>query len=348
MEEMKARQRSRDRNIIEGDKNIAYFQAVANQRNRKKRICGLDGPDGWIDDNSKMLIHAVDFYKSLFGQDESSEVKLDSNFWGEEERVTCEEAKLLEANFSEEEVKDAVFGSYADGAPGPDGLPFLFYQTFWEVIKKDLMRLIDCFCDACLASIPIYLLSVIKFPRWAIDMNNSQMGHFLWNDSADHHKYHLANWQLVSQKKDVGGLGSWIFRYQLNNNAIWRNIVDFKYKREERNVFCCPNVGTSPFRKGVLWAMKAAHMGIKWVIGDVGRYRRMYSGFNDVAMGGDNEEEVAAEDDRGVDAFGDAIRDAQRECESDKEKAKFERMLEDHRKSLYPTTEEGQKSWVPH
>jgi hypothetical protein len=47
---------------------------------------------------------------------------------------------------------------------------------------------------ACLASIPIYLLSVIKFPRWAIDMINSQMGHFLWNDNVDLHKYHLANW----------------------------------------------------------------------------------------------------------------------------------------------------------
>ena len=44
-----------------------------------------------------------------------------------------------------------------------------------------------------------------------------------------------------------------------------------------------------------------------------------YGRFNDVAMGVDNEEEVAAEDDRGDDAFGDAIRDAQRECESDKE-----------------------------
>jgi len=32
---------------------------------------------------------------------------------------------------------------------------------------------------ACLASIPIYLLSIIKFPRWAIDMINSHMGHFL-------------------------------------------------------------------------------------------------------------------------------------------------------------------------
>ena len=53
-------------------------------------------------------------------------------------------------------------------------------------------------------------------------------------------------------------------------------------------------------------------------------------------------EDVAAD----VDALVDAIRDAQRECESEEEKAKFKRMLEDHRKLLYPTTEDGQKSWV--
>ena len=49
------------------------------------------------------------------------------------------------ADFSEEETKEAVFGSYADGAPSPDGLPFLFYQVFWDVIKKDLMMLVNSF-----------------------------------------------------------------------------------------------------------------------------------------------------------------------------------------------------------
>jgi hypothetical protein len=51
---------------------------------------------------------------------------------------------------------------------------------------------------ACLASIPIYLMSIIKFPKWAINMINSHMAHFLWNNSENKHKYHLAHWQLVT------------------------------------------------------------------------------------------------------------------------------------------------------
>ena len=67
---------------------------------------------------------------------------------------------------------------------------------------------------------------------------------------------------------------------------------------------------------------------------------------NDTAME-EAEEEVAAEDEP-ADDLCQVIRDAQRECESEKEKIKFERMLEDHKKLLYPTCDVGRKSWEPH
>ena len=66
-----------------------------------------------------------------------------------------------------------------------------------------------------------------------------------------------------------------------------------------------------------------------------------YGAFDDTAIG-ETEEEVTAKD-KSDDDLGRAIHDAQRECESDKKKIKFERMLEDHKKLLYPTCDAGQK-----
>ena len=61
MEETKAKQRSRDRFIKEGDRNTAYFQTLANQRNRKKNINALLGPEGECVENKGMLEIATNF-----------------------------------------------------------------------------------------------------------------------------------------------------------------------------------------------------------------------------------------------------------------------------------------------
>ena len=55
----------------------------------------------------------------------------------------------------------------------------------------------------CLASIPIYLMSFIKFPKWAIKAINTQMANCLWDDLVDHRRYHLVNWETVSMCKDL-------------------------------------------------------------------------------------------------------------------------------------------------
>lgn len=79
-------------------------------------------------------------------------------------------------------------------------------------------------------------------------MVNSHMVLFLWSTNEDEHKYHLANWQLVAQKKELGALGipdlenkilsllsSWIFRYSLNSYSIWTKIIDHKYRTDYPN-----------------------------------------------------------------------------------------------------------------
>jgi hypothetical protein len=79
---------------------------------------------------------------------------------------------------------------------------------------------------ACLASIPIYMMLVIKFPKWVVEAINSQMTNFFWNDQENNRKYHLSNWQSLAQKKELGGmrvpdlrdlnlclLASWMQRY---------------------------------------------------------------------------------------------------------------------------------------
>ena len=129
-EETKAWQRSRDRHIKEGDRNTSYFHALANQRRRKKRIAILDGPNGPVDSNAEMLKVASDFYKNLFAKEEKLDISLGAHFWEPDEMVTYEENKNLQKPFSVEEIKAAVFESYAGGAPGPDGFSFMFYQSF--------------------------------------------------------------------------------------------------------------------------------------------------------------------------------------------------------------------------
>jgi hypothetical protein len=46
---------------------------------------------------------------------------------------------------------------------------------------------------ACLASIPVYLMSIIRFPKWIIKIINSHMANFFWDDLEEKHKYYLSN-----------------------------------------------------------------------------------------------------------------------------------------------------------
>jgi hypothetical protein len=66
---------------------------------------------------TKEMLHlAVNFYKILFGPEPRLDISLREDFWGENEKVSPEKNSMLEAPFTEEEIKEALFGSYAEGS----------------------------------------------------------------------------------------------------------------------------------------------------------------------------------------------------------------------------------------
>jgi hypothetical protein len=125
--------------------HICYSYASYGQSPYVATFCRVVNNGEILEDNASMLKHAREFYQSLFGKEPRRNFKLDLDFWEEDELVRSEENELVEAQFSEEEIKKVIFDSYAKGAPGPDGFSFLFYQKFWTLIKHDFMALVRGF-----------------------------------------------------------------------------------------------------------------------------------------------------------------------------------------------------------
>jgi hypothetical protein len=108
-EEVKWFQRAKTTRILKGDSNTKHFHMVANGKRRKTRIFRLEQDDGIVEGEEQLMSYITKYYKNLFGCPARSGLSLNESSVEDIPQVTGEESGRLVEEFSEKEIRDAIF-----------------------------------------------------------------------------------------------------------------------------------------------------------------------------------------------------------------------------------------------
>ena len=154
--EIKYYQWAKAKDVLLGDNNTHYFHMIANGNHRKRGIYSLENGSTKVEGHANLKSFITEFYKGLFGEPEKNSFTLDESIITDIPQVSSQENNLLTAEFSESEIKEAIFSMKHNKAPGPDGFPAEFYQRFWETVKGDLLQM---FRDLSKGDLPLFSLN---------------------------------------------------------------------------------------------------------------------------------------------------------------------------------------------
>ena len=124
-----------------GDGNTKFFHSRASHRYRKILIMGINDHHGvWKEEPNAIAEVLTKFYHDLFT---TSNPTLHQGVLDQIPQViTAEMNHELTCNFEEWEVAQALKQMAPLKAPGPDGMPPLFFQHFWPMIEGDVTHLV--------------------------------------------------------------------------------------------------------------------------------------------------------------------------------------------------------------
>lgn len=141
VEETMWRQRSRALWLKEGDKNTKFFHGKAKQRGKTNKIKKLKNEEGiWKHGEENVENVLIQFFDELFSS--SNPMGVEDVCQVVQGRLNEEQKQWCNGKFTHEEVKEALDQMHPLKAPGPDGLPALFFQKYWQIVGNEVLSLV--------------------------------------------------------------------------------------------------------------------------------------------------------------------------------------------------------------
>ncbi|XP_057416032.1 uncharacterized protein LOC130710699 [Lotus japonicus] len=132
-EEVYWRQRSRALWLKEGDKNTKFFHKKASQRRKHNCIKKMKNEQGdWVFGEKAVAQVIQNHFQQVFSSD--NPLNIPDTCQRVRHKLNTDMIEHLASPFSSAEVKFAIDQMHPLKSPGPDGLPALFYQHYWDLV----------------------------------------------------------------------------------------------------------------------------------------------------------------------------------------------------------------------
>ena len=134
-------QRSKVNWMSLGDRNTKYFHTKASGRKKKNTIFKLMDDRGiQRESDSEVAEAAVSYFKNLYRT--SHPDKIMEVVEAVDPKVSDEMNQFLIKQFTRDEIEAALKQMHPTKSPGPDGMPAIFFQNYWDIMGNDVVGMV--------------------------------------------------------------------------------------------------------------------------------------------------------------------------------------------------------------
>eukprot|EP00253_Pinus_taeda_P024611 PITA_24611 len=128
--------------LKEGDKNTAYFHKQATARKIRNSVSAINDNERNHYNNQEDIKRAASLHFRSLLTEVQEEVDYSELLQYLPKGITQGINESLNREIEEEEIRKAIWTLQPDKSPGPDGFPINFYRDHWQLIKKDLEKML--------------------------------------------------------------------------------------------------------------------------------------------------------------------------------------------------------------